>query len=96
MKHPRLGLSTPLAGFTNQSQIASGGLWLPDFPNSGKSIPEGVTGYGFIPGDNGEFEQGGVVPVIRFAGGDAAFHRISDDGYEFVFARVWNITGNPS
>ena len=48
-KHPRLGLSTPLAGFTNQSQIVSSGVWLPDFPNSGKSIPEGLQASLFEP-----------------------------------------------
>jgi hypothetical protein len=80
LKHPRLGLSTPLAGFTNQSQIAFGGLWLQDFPNSCESIPKGIVGRGFIPGDDGKFEQGGVVPIIRFAGGDATFDCISNDG----------------
>src|SRR5215831_648636 len=88
LKHPRLGFSTPPARFTDQSQIAFGGLRLPDFPNDGKSIGKGIAGCDFISGDDGEFEQGRVVPVIRFARGDATFYRISDDGYEFVFARV--------
>jgi hypothetical protein len=42
LKNPRLGHSLPLARFSNQPQIAHGGFGFPDFPNSSKSIPEGV------------------------------------------------------
>jgi hypothetical protein len=58
----------PLARFLNQPQIAHSGFGFPEFPNSSKCIFEGVTCCGFILGNDGEFEQGGVVPIIRFAG----------------------------
>lgn len=81
----------PLACLVDQAQIPGGRLGLPSLPHGSKRVGEGLKGARLVTGQHGQFEQGGVVPVVGLSGAQPPLDGIRNDGNEPLPARIRRI-----